>query len=1161
MERATADPARPGRAARRRRPCTARWTPQRRRDHLPAAPRPAPPLARVRGDGRRAAHRQLPPGRGRVDRSTSTVVRWTERAAVQRARSARANGGHLAEAARAGRASAVPRGDRGGALGVARRRTRRATRSGSWRRRASTCQACSGTHPAHHLRGRASSLVLGHERYKGGIAGALRVRPPRPRRMHARLRGARPTGRRRSRLRLTEPGRPAARADRSTGRRREAAPGAPRARARKARRTACSRADGETPAVVRAPTTVAPRAELRAPRGQIVRIRPARRAAGSRADKAHLVFAQLGGPRPRHHRAAAAAPWPLVGGRGGGRGRPGPGRRRADRGPARLDEALARRRCGPRAGDMTRRRPARPTLLHGPRRPLRLRSGRILVRMAQRAPAGRRVLPDLPGLGRRRALRGRARAAASWPALSSPPRALLWRVRRRARRFTSRRWIASLSYTSVAASVLLVNTAPLFTARLLAASFLGETPGRVGAAARWAWPSPGAALDRGRRLGRSGADSLTGDRPLALAGAVTLSLYHVIGRGLREALPLRRLRPRRLVHRGGDARRCWPRARARPASSATRARTFALPGSGPSIPTAGRPRPREPLAARTCPRRRSACSCSASRWARRSSPTLRLRRGARRVDDRRRRAGARRAGPRRPQRERHDRAPHVHVLFTGGTISMRVDPADGRAPCPPSPARRSSRACPACGRKRASPSRTTPGCPGPTSRPTGCGGCADRVAQALDAPRRGRRRAHPRDRHASKRRRSCWTSRSRATSPSSSAAPCARSRSRAGTGPRTCWPRCGRPSIRTPRPRRAGGRGRAGPRRRRSDQVAHAQSLAAFRSAHGPARRTGSRPGRVPPAAVPRAAPARDAGSSPRWTCTPWRRASTTRSSARRSPRGSARPRGGGHRMRQRAARGAPRPARGAGGARIPVRARVALRRGGVVPAYGYEGGGRMLRDMGIIMGGEIPGPKARILLMAALGLTIGHRRSCARCSETRAPSAPRFSTAIRSFHPRSRGSSAQEIHSADPIGAPVLHSFRTASPGRYRALVHSNPTALPQVLHSGSTGAPQRLPQRKTGISGHLAQAIHRPAPAGRRGLAAPVDPSAGEVGCRGQAGAGRAPAARPARRRARTLPRPARPPAGRSRPDGPSPARRRCRRPTACAPAGWPGPGRRAP
>jgi L-asparaginase len=43
---------------------------------------------------------------------------------------------------------------------------------------------------------------------------------------------------------------------------------------------------------------------------------------------------------------------------------------------------------------------------------------------------------------------------------------------------------------------------------------------------------------------------------------------------------------------------------------------------------------------------------------------------------------------------------------------------------------------------------------------------------------------------------------------------------------------------------------------------------------------------------------------------------------------------------------------------------------GGVVPAYGYEGGGRMLRDMGIIMGGEIPGPKARILLMAALGLT-----------------------------------------------------------------------------------------------------------------------------------------------------------------------------------------------
>ncbi|HET8643850.1 MAG TPA: asparaginase, partial [Vicinamibacteria bacterium] len=42
---------------------------------------------------------------------------------------------------------------------------------------------------------------------------------------------------------------------------------------------------------------------------------------------------------------------------------------------------------------------------------------------------------------------------------------------------------------------------------------------------------------------------------------------------------------------------------------------------------------------------------------------------------------------------------------------------------------------------------------------------------------------------------------------------------------------------------------------------------------------------------------------------------------------------------------------------------------GRVFPAYGYEGGGRMLRDMGVILGGDLPGPKARIKLMVALGV------------------------------------------------------------------------------------------------------------------------------------------------------------------------------------------------
>jgi L-asparaginase len=43
---------------------------------------------------------------------------------------------------------------------------------------------------------------------------------------------------------------------------------------------------------------------------------------------------------------------------------------------------------------------------------------------------------------------------------------------------------------------------------------------------------------------------------------------------------------------------------------------------------------------------------------------------------------------------------------------------------------------------------------------------------------------------------------------------------------------------------------------------------------------------------------------------------------------------------------------------------------GRVFPAYGYEGGGRMLRDLGVILGADLPGPKARIKLMVALGVT-----------------------------------------------------------------------------------------------------------------------------------------------------------------------------------------------
>lgn len=43
---------------------------------------------------------------------------------------------------------------------------------------------------------------------------------------------------------------------------------------------------------------------------------------------------------------------------------------------------------------------------------------------------------------------------------------------------------------------------------------------------------------------------------------------------------------------------------------------------------------------------------------------------------------------------------------------------------------------------------------------------------------------------------------------------------------------------------------------------------------------------------------------------------------------------------------------------------------GRVLGTYGYKGGGKHLRDLGIIFGGNLPGQKARIKLMLILGLT-----------------------------------------------------------------------------------------------------------------------------------------------------------------------------------------------
>jgi L-asparaginase len=54
--------------------------------------------------------------------------------------------------------------------------------------------------------------------------------------------------------------------------------------------------------------------------------------------------------------------------------------------------------------------------------------------------------------------------------------------------------------------------------------------------------------------------------------------------------------------------------------------------------------------------------------------------------------------------------------------------------------------------------------------------------------------------------------------------------------------------------------------------------------------------------------------------------------------------------------------------ARIPVVLTSRCPEGPVTPAYGYEGGGQKLRKLGVIFASQLPGPKARLKLMAALG-------------------------------------------------------------------------------------------------------------------------------------------------------------------------------------------------
>ncbi len=96
-------------------------------------------------------------------------------------------------------------------------------------------------------------------------------------------------------------------------------------------------------------------------------------------------------------------------------------------------------------------------------------------------------------------------------------------------------WISSLDYTSVMSSIVFVSTNPFFVA--LASVLLLRESLRRGTIIGILIAALGGALVGLTDLGVGGAESLQGDA-LALAGAVTVSGYLLIGRRLRRELSL-----------------------------------------------------------------------------------------------------------------------------------------------------------------------------------------------------------------------------------------------------------------------------------------------------------------------------------------------------------------------------------------------------------------------------------------------------------------------------------------------------------------------------------------------------------------------------------------------------------------------------------------------
>jgi drug/metabolite transporter (DMT)-like permease len=95
-------------------------------------------------------------------------------------------------------------------------------------------------------------------------------------------------------------------------------------------------------------------------------------------------------------------------------------------------------------------------------------------------------------------------------------------------------WIGSLQLTSVASSVALVTTQPLWAA-LIAAAFLGERVTRGTVVAMVVATAGGALI--GARDFAAGGEALVGDA-LALIGAICAAIYFTIGRRMRVGLDL-----------------------------------------------------------------------------------------------------------------------------------------------------------------------------------------------------------------------------------------------------------------------------------------------------------------------------------------------------------------------------------------------------------------------------------------------------------------------------------------------------------------------------------------------------------------------------------------------------------------------------------------------